>query len=400
MKKSRGTRSGVVVSIHIISLLRIFLAFVIFLFAAFSISGFITSITPKFRVTSTSVQEATNITGKLLYQIMAWENHHFLKGLPLDDRSPRISNYMFKLSTNINLDDPRSLLGRELPGFSVFDRKILVAGEGTNYTNMPFESSPPPEVLKAENEPDLQNTGDVGKQGTNQTTPSNKAPEKNSVYVYFTHNTESYLPYLKGITDPDGAYHSKINVTQIGDRLKDALASKGIGAIIDKTDINARLNQKGINYYSSYKESRMIVEAAKAGNRDVEYLIDIHRDSGRKNYTTKVINNQPYAKLAFVIGESHPNYEKNVQFAKELNTRLEQKYKGLSRGIILSKDFGTGGAFNQDLSNHAILIEFGGVDNTFEELYRSAEALADVLADYYWQAEKVSQPVKTDTQKK
>ena len=36
-----------------------------------------------------------------------------------------------------------------------------------------------------------------------------------------------------------------------------------------------------------------------------------------------------------------------------------------------------------------MLFEIGGVDNTLDELYRSAEALADVYSEIYWQAEKV-----------
>ena len=66
----------------------------------------------------------------------------------------------------------------------------------------------------------------------------------------------------------------------------------------------------------------------------------------------------------------------------------------LSRGVFTKKGAGTNGKFNQDLSENAILVEFGGVDNTFEELYNSAEALADVISDYYWQAERVDQPVE------
>ena len=46
-----------------------------------------------------------------------------------------------------------------------------------------------------------------------------------------------------------------------------------------------------------------------------------------------------------------------------------------------------------------MLIEFGGVDNTFEELNRSAEALADVFSEYYWQAEKVNQDTEAETDK-
>ena len=126
-------------------------------------------------------------------------------------------------------------------------------------------------------------------------------------------------------------------------------------------------------------------------NRDLNYLIDIHRDSRRKKDTTIEINGKTYAKLAFVIGGEHANYEKNLAFANELQKRFDSSYKGLSRGVFTKKGSGTNGKFNQDLSEKAILVEFGGVDNTFEELYNSAEILAEVISDYYWQAERVDQ---------
>lgn len=36
------------------------------------------------------------------------------------------------------------------------------------------------------------------------------------------------------------------------------------------------------------------------------------------------------------------------------------------------------------------MIEFGGVENRLNELYRTADALAEVFSEYYWQAEKVN----------
>ncbi|MFP3367688.1 stage II sporulation protein P, partial [Pseudoalteromonas sp. SIMBA_148] len=65
--------------------------------------------------------------------------------------------------------------------------------------------------------------------------------------------------------------------------------------------------------------------------------------------TTGTINGKSYAKLAFVVGEEHPNYEKNLQVATELHRRLESKFKGISRGVIAKKGSGTNGKFNQDL---------------------------------------------------
>lgn len=311
MKHNRGT--GLVVTVQASSIVKAFIAFLLFLFLVFSLSGLMTSLKPEFRLTSSSVNNvATNMTGEWLYHLMGSENHYFLGALPVTSQSPKLTNILFKMSANINLDDPRSLLGRELPGFSLFDGKIVVAGEGTNYTNMPMESAPPVEVLKAEQEASLQNT--EGIDGTGNSGGSSPPPlttgNRKVMYLYFTHNRESYLPYLKGVTDPDKAYHSQINVMNIGDKMKEQLESRGIGTAVEKADIQANLNRKGLDYTKSYQESRPVVQAAMASNRDYTYFIDIHRDSHRREMTTKVINGQSYAKLAFIIGGNQSNYEK------------------------------------------------------------------------------------------
>ncbi len=369
-------------------------AVLMLLLLIFSVSGLITSLSPEYRLKSSSVNTAaTNITGKVLYQVMGRENHIFLALLPEDERTLNLPGIIFKLSTNVSPDDPRSLLGRELPGFSLYDGKILVAGEGTNYTNIPIESAPPMEVLKEDKEAKLQNVEDImTEKKSGEQNPPLSTGDKKVVYIYFTHTRESFLPYLKGVTDPDKAMHSQINVTRIGDYLQKYLNDFGIGAVVDKTDITGKLQERGWNYARSYEASREVIEAAVTNNRDLTYLIDIHRDSRRRKDTTKTIDGKTYAKLAFVIGAENPNYEKNLKLAKDLHQKLEEKYPGLSRGIIEKKGAHTNGKFNQDLSGNAVLVEFGGVDNTFEELENSARAFADAFADIYWQAERVHLP--------
>jgi stage II sporulation protein P len=396
-------RPGIIVAVQGTHLVKAALAFVFFLIGIFSISGAMTSLRPEYRISSDSVNHAaTNLNGQLLFTLMGWENHQFLQALPKGQEAPKLTNVMFKLSTNINLDDPRSLLGRELPGFSLFDGKILVAGEGTNYTNMPMESAPPIEVLKAEQDAALQNTDKLPPEpkGSAAASPLSTGDRK-AVYIYFTHTRESYLPYLKGVNDPNKAYHSQVNVTKIGDHLKSSLEKRGIGTTVDKTDVMANLNKKGLGFGKAYQESRPVVEAAMAGDRNLQYFIDIHRDGYRKDKTTIQLNGKSYAKLAFVIGGENANYEKNLALAKELHNLLDKKYgKGLSRGVIEKKGASTNGKFNQDLSQNALLIEFGGVDNTFEELNRSADALADVFSEFYWQAEQVGAPTQQPPDKK
>ncbi len=390
-----------VVTIQGTSILKLILSCLLLIFLLFSVSGLLTSLNPQYQLRSSSVNKATmNVSGNVLFQLMARENHYFMSGLVERDEVPSMSSVLFKASTNVNLDDPRSLLGRELPGFSLFDGKILVAGEGTNYTNMPIESAPPEEALNTENEASLQNTDDITKEEPNKVTPPLTTGDKKVAYIYFSHTRESYLPYLKGVTDPNSAQHSEINVTKIGDRLQERLEGFGVGTIVDKTDITNRLNSNGWTYGRSYDASRALVQEAMAGNSNLSYLIDIHRDSRRKEDTTKVINGKSYAKLAFVIGAEHPNYEKNLKLATEIHKKLEEKYPGLSRGIIQKSGASTNGRFNQDLSGNALLVEFGGVDNNFDELNLSADAFADVFSEIFWDAEKVNYPVTVPSEEK
>ena len=387
--------SNYVVAINMSTILKGMLIFIAGLLSIFSITGILTSLNPEYRITSNSLNQATsNVKGEVLYKMLALENRSFNQILPKEEQAiPSLSSIFFQVATNVSFEDPRSFLGRELPGFSIFDGDILVAGEGTDFTNMPIESVPPPEALEAGNEAPLKNMENLkgSDQARGDVSPPLSTGNKKTVFLYFTHTRESYLPYLDGVTNPDSAMHSKINVTKVGDMVKTHLEELGIGTSIDKTDVIQNLNNKGLDYWAAYQESRPLVQAAMTSNKDLLYLVDIHRDSLRRDVTTGTINGKSYAKLAFVVGEEHPNYEENLKVATELHERLESKYKGLSRGVIAKKGSGTNGKFNQDLSGNAMLLEFGGVDNTFEELERTAEAFAEVFADYYWQAEKVDQ---------
>ncbi|MFK2824425.1 stage II sporulation protein P [Bacillus sp. B190/17] len=376
-------------SINLSTILKGIMIFTISLLSLFSIAGLLTSLTYNYRISSHSVNEAAeHVSGGALYYLYTMENKLFAAHAPENARPPLLSELAFRYATNVRFQDPRSFLGREVPGFSIYDGEILVAGEGTDYTNMPIESEPPAEALDKGNDAIVNPAKEFPKE-KDDTPPSLTTNGKKRVYMYFTHTRESYLPHLQGVSSVDAAHHSTLNVTKVGEMVQDHLESKGIGAEIDKTDIVARLNESGRSYGQSYQESRAVVASAQTNNRDLQYFIDIHRDSQRKKVTTAVINGESYAKLAFVVGGEHANYEKNVKLATELHNLLEKKYKGLSRGVILKQGKNTNGKFNQDLSEKAMLIEFGGVDNTFEELNRTANAFADVFADYYWQAEAV-----------
>lgn len=364
----------------------------IVLVITFLLSGILTSLKPEYRLTSSSIHDLTkHIDSEAFLQLLGAENRYFVSAMPEKAEPIKLSSIMFKVATSINPDDLRSLLGRELPGFSLFDSEIVVAGDGTNYTNMPYESPPPTEVLLQEREASIDKNDVVNADdGEPKTPPALTTGDKKVVYIYNTHNTESYLPLLEGEDDPNRAIHSKANVTMVSELLGKALKEEGIGSQVETTDIQDNLKQKGWNYAKSYTASRPVVQSAMASNQDLTYMIDIHRDSQRKDVTTIKIGDKSYAKLAFVIGGDNPTAEKNEQLAKDLHDLLQEKYPGLSRGIFEQGGKGYNGVYNQDLSNNAMLLEFGGVDNNLDELKNTIAAVADVFSEYYWQAEKVN----------
>ncbi|MEH7458151.1 stage II sporulation protein P [Bacillus sp. JJ1127] len=323
--------------------------------------------------------------------VIGKENHYFTQEYRNLNQEFSISSFLFSVATNIRFDDVRSFVGKELPGFGKYDTEIVIAGEGTNYSNLPIESSVPLEEVVKER------TGEIGqapKKDANQEKkqPAQTTGKRQVAFIYHTHSWESFLPLLNLTNDPDPnkATSSVTNISILGERFHEQLENEGIGAVDDKTDVGKKLISKGLNSNSSYKVSREIVQEAMTSNKELQYFFDLHRDSARKNVTTKTIGDKSYAKLAFVIGKGNKNYEKNLQLATALHEAINTKYPGVSRGVI-QKGFQTGnGVYNQDLSGQAILIEVGGVDNTSEELNRSIDALAKAFSEYFWQAEKVN----------
>jgi stage II sporulation protein P len=321
---------------------------------------------------------------QLFIHFLKAENHYFYRDMPAESYS--LPGTLFKLATNTQPQDVRTFLGRELPGLSIFDTDIAVAGEGTDFTNLPVESAPPLEVLLKERELALDN-GDGGS-----TAAPPAIPDKKSVLIYHSHSWESFAPLLKDVKDSNEAVspNEQVNVIAVGKKLSEELAKKGIGAEHDKTNTAAELKKKGWSWESSYSLSRETVQTAMAGNKDVKFLIDIHRDSLPREETTALIGQKQYARLFFVVGKEHKNYEQNLKVASELHKALEAKYKGISRGVFVKGKSEGNGIYNQDLSERALLLEFGGVENNLDELNHSIEAFSEVFSEYYWKAEAVN----------
>lgn len=196
------------------------------------------------------------------------------------------------------------------------------------------------------------------------------------IYLYNTHQLENYNNKNLSI------YNITPNVLMASYILKEKLNKNGISTIVEDTNLSEFLNLNHWNYASSYKATRMLLLEKMNKYDSLKYFIDIHRDSVNRNSTTVTINNKTYAKILFVIGLEHKNYEYNLEVTNKLNDLIKETYPSLTKGIYKKSGKGVDGIYNQDVDKNCILIEIGGVDNTIEEVYNTLEVLSNVLTKF------------------
>lgn len=376
MTPNKNKSSNIFIFFFRILIYIILVFFIIALLVSLNLSAF-----------SPLTKEIKKLNNSLFMQIINSGNH-----LIFYDKQVSItfSEVLFKFATNINPSKSTTLLGREIPGLTNYDTEIAIAGKGTRLSNIPIETSPPTEnqfeleQSIAEDQINIQKDNDAS---TKQTTNKDKI-----VYIYQSHSWESYLPLIVGAKVPDDASsnNSNINVIAIGKMLSEQLEKNGIRTIHDTTNMNVALKNKGWGYNESYDLTRDNVQGVMSNNKSLKYLIDIHRDSQKREITTININGKSYARFSFIVGKEHKNFEENLRFAKELNKRIEQSFPGLSRGVFIKRKSEGNGVYNQDLSNRSILIEVGGVDNNLAELKISIDAFAEVFSQYFWNVTEVN----------
>lgn len=328
----------------------------------------------------------------------------------------KLSVFLFQLLTNVNPIDPRSMLAHELPVLSAetaVPLRTAIGNEGMtapadyNTVSVPTipsnsessESSensensnpvtPAPNVDLPAPAPVEVSTDVLPAQPV---TPAEKEPAiqafsgKKVVFVYHSHNQESWNPELAK-KSPEPNSHTK-NITLVGQRLTEKLGELGVGAAHSNTDYSTTVKSYSWNY--SYKYSRETVKAAMADNNDLQYFFDIHRDSNARPKTTVTIDKKDYAQVFFIIGQGNKNWRKNEELANAIHSKLEKEYPGISRGVWGKSSANGNGEYNQSLSPNSILIEVGGIDNTLEECYRTADVLAKIIAEEVLQAEQVN----------
>ncbi|CAM4184859.1 stage II sporulation protein P [Paenibacillus typhae] len=376
---------------------------------------------------------AASLSSGFFMELLGMEVPHLPKGEePSAFSTPKVTSFVFRMLTSVDPGNPKSLLSREVPGLAADDPFLLREGSGgtggapadyhpgtdelAGAEDQPDPGAAEPDPGAAVNpdtdkpeddpevqpqptaEPDKGNSAEQG--GTSGAGRDNGAAGDTSikrVLVYHSHPREAYNPLLGAESDnPSSASPSK-NVLLVGSYITDRLEQRGIGTVHAKDDYATEVPDYNWNF--SYKYSRITIKAALAANQEMTELIDIHRDSQRHGKTTAVINGKSYAQVYFILGHANKDWKKNEAFANSIHQLLEKNYPGLSRGIWgKSSGNGNNGEYNQSLSPNSVLIEVGGIDNSAEELKRTADVLADAIADVYWDshdAEKAAAPEKS-----
>ncbi|MFC6332476.1 stage II sporulation protein P [Paenibacillus septentrionalis] len=311
----------------------------------------------------------------------------------------KLGLWIMEKITNVSLLDPASIVASEMLYSSIEEQSTLIhGGAGADPARAPQDDQGA--AYAPIDDQYLDKLLDEAEKQTGSGSPSSHEPNKSAseggpeqekgqhtsgeqskpvAFIYHTHNRESWNSELK--PNERDAQSSNTNITLVGQRLAEELEKRGLGSMVSDTDYPTEVPDYEWAY--SYKYSRKTVREAIASNNELQYIFDLHRDSQPRKYTTAEINGNSYAQVYFIIGQRNPNWKENEAFALKIHEKLEEQYPGLSRGIW-GKNANSGNAeYNQSLSNQSVLIEVGGIDNTLEECYRTAEALADVIAQIH-----------------
>lgn len=166
------------------------------------------------------------------------------------------------------------------------------------------------------------------------------AATKKVVGVYHTHNDESYTP-----TDGYDSVYGKGGIHDVGAKLVKNLEKCGMTVYYDET-LHLPHNS-GAYTRSQATASRLLQKGAHA-------IFDIHRDSTpRKEYVTEV-NGKQMSKVRMVVGKGNINSSANKEFALKIKAYADEIYPNFIKDIYLGR-----GNYNQQLTNAAMLFEFG-----------------------------------------
>lgn len=200
---------------------------------------------------------------------------------------------------------------------------------------------------------------------------------KKQILIYHTHGaSESFQNSKKGAIED--------TVVGVGDALTAELEKRGYGVYHDRTQYDRV--KGGIDRSFAYNQSLDGITKIRDKNKDIQVMIDLHRDSvGKGKHTYTMIQGKKTAIVMFFNGMSrtkfgpieylkNPNLQGNLAFSLQLKCKAMEYYDGFTKPIYLK-----GYRYNLHLAPRSLLIELGNENNTIEEAKNAAMPLADIL---------------------
>jgi len=199
------------------------------------------------------------------------------------------------------------------------------------------------------------------------------------VLLLFTHSQESYQPIVKAVSGKAEVYDEKTNIYNLQGAISKHFSMNGIQTDVLDVDVMKVMKLEGKTFPDAYNTVRPYL-SKRLQEQTYDLVIDLHRDSAKKNATTITHNNESYARIAIVVGAEHKNYRWNTAYAESLSAAMNEIVPKISRGVISKSGDNVDGRYNQDLTKEMILIELGGIDNTEEELNRTIAIIGKAIA--------------------
>ncbi len=187
------------------------------------------------------------------------------------------------------------------------------------------------------------------------------------VYIYNTHDKEGYLDYG--------------NVYDAAKMLEEKLENIGIETVVETEKVSPYLDTSKSTFFQAYAISRSYFEKVINTYPDLRLIIDLHRDSIPREASFVSINGKSYAKVLFVQGVRYDKYEKNLSLVNKISDKLNNKYKGISKGVMIKDKSYQHDSYNQDLSIYALLLELGSNNTNFEEVSNTIDVLVPIIKE-------------------
>jgi len=214
-----------------------------------------------------------------------------------------------------------------------------------------------------------------------------------TIAIYHTHTSETYMDDPRNQDSNGHVLPGNIgNIGKVGMELARILSGKYGFRVIHTTKVHDE------SYARSYYNSRNTLKELLNSNREVDLVLDLHRDGIKTNVSreaiTTIINNQRTANVMIVIGNGKYNYgdqknqsqsssswNDNLHLANSMSTLMDQMYPGLLRRVEVRDT--TSNRYNQDLHPQSLLLEIGDYRNTTQEAIGAVRYVADVIGAMY-----------------